>query len=141
MNLEPFKPEHLQALKLQAAQSSFQPMMTAFHGREIASAPGQAWTAFVDGKPIACAGMIEFWKGRAYAWAYLSDDFKKHAKSVHRATIAMLGGAPWRRVEMTVDVDHGTAKRWAAHLGFEREGVCRAWTTDGRDVELWAKVT
>ena len=138
--LEPFRPEHLQALKLQAAQVSAQPMMTADHGREITAAPGQAWTALVDGKPIACAGMIEFWRGRAYAWAYLSEDFKRYAKSVHRATIAMLAGAPWRRVEMTVDVNHGAAKRWAAHLGFEREGVCRAWTTDGRDVELWAKV-
>lgn len=140
MQLLAFRPEHLLTLKLQAAQASAQPLMTAQHGSEIVSAAGQAWTAVVDGKPIACAGMIEFWKGRAYAWAYLSEDFKAHAKSVHRATIALLAGAQWRRVEMTVDVHHGAAKRWAAHLGFEREGVCRAWTADGRDVELWARV-
>lgn len=140
MQLIAFLPEHLMALKLQAAQSSAQSLMTAEHGAEIVGAGGRAWTAVVDGKPIACAGMIEFWKGRAYAWAYLSEDFKAHAKSVHRATLELLSGAPWRRVEMTVDVHHGAAKRWAAHLGFEREGVCRAWTPDGRDVELWARV-
>ena len=83
MQLVAFLPEHLLSLKLQAAQSSAQPMMTTEHGDEITSAPGQAWTGFVDGKPIACAGMIEFWKGRAYAWAYLSEDFKAHVKGIH----------------------------------------------------------
>lgn len=140
MQLVAFLPEHLSALRLQEAQASAQALMTAEHGSEITSAAGQAWTAVVGGRPVACAGMVELWKGRAYAWAYLSMDFKAYAKSIHRATLALLADAPWRRVEMAVDINHGAAKRWAAHLGFEREGVCRAWTTDGRDVELWARV-
>lgn len=136
-----FRPEHLAALKLQAAQSSAQPLMTAQHGGEIAAAPGRAWTALSDGQPLMCAGMIELWSGRAYAWAYISGAALGQFKVLHRTTLELLASAPWRRVEMAVDVSHTEAKRWAWHLGFEHEGTHRAWTNDGRDVEMWARVT
>lgn len=140
MHVVPFRPEHLSALRLQAAQASAQPLMTVEHGRQIGDQIGEAWTGMSDGGPIACAGMIELWEGRAYAWAYLTD-IRGHAKAVHRAVLEALARGRWRRVEMAVDPLHAAAKRWAAHLGFEREGVARAWTPDGRDVEIWARVT
>ena len=65
----------------------------------------------------------------------------RHWKTVHRAVVSALDGATWRRIEMAVDVRDPGAKRWAAHLGFSFEGVARKWTTDGRDVEQWARVT
>jgi hypothetical protein len=114
--------------------------MTEKHGREIAMCPGVAYTAMADGEPIACAGMIELWSGRAYAWAYIGEQASKHWKTVHRAVHRALSSAKWRRVEMAVDIRDPGAKNWASHLGFVFEGVARAWTTDGRDVEIWARV-
>lgn len=141
VHIEPFRPEHLLALRLQATQATAQALMTLDHGRQIAECTGLAHTAMLDGEPIAAAGIIELWPGRAYAWAYIGEQAQWHWKTVHRAVGAALNGARWRRVEMAVDVRDPGAKRWAAHLGFTFEGVARKWTTDGRDVELWARVT
>ena len=137
----PFKPEHLAALRLQATQASAQPLMTVEHGRELLVSPGVAYTALQDGKPLICAGMIELWPGRAYAWSYIAEGAVRGWKAIHRATLAALSRAQWHRVEMAVDVRDPAAKRWAWHLGFEFEGVARKWTHDGRDVEIWARVT
>jgi hypothetical protein len=135
-----FRPEHLAALRIQAVQASAQPMMTLEHGREIAASGGLARTALADGVPIACAGLIELWKGRAYAWAYLADGWERNLRAVHRAVLAALEVSRWKRVEMAVDVRYPAGKRWAWHLGFEFEGVARAYTSDGRDCEIWARV-
>jgi len=140
--IAPFQPEHLTALRLQGMQASSQAIMTAEHGRQIAG-DGLAYTAMLTGEPIACAGVIEIWRGRAYAWAYLSDAALQHFKAVHRAVLLFLreAGARWPRIEMAVHVNHTAAKRWAFHLGFQLEGVSRKWTPDGVDVETWARVT
>ena len=135
-----FQPEHLTALKLQATQATAQPLLTLEHGRQISAATGVAQTALLDGQPIACAGVMELWPGRAYAWAYLGEQAAGRFKAVHRAVVAVLASNRWRRVEMAVDVRDPGAKRWAYHLGFDFEGVARKWTTDGRDVEIWARV-
>jgi hypothetical protein len=136
----PFRPEHLTALRIQAVQATAQASMTLEHGREILSVDGLARTALVDGEPIACAGMVEMWKGRAYAWAYLAEGWQRHLRAVHRAVLQTLDTCRWRRVEMAVDCRYPEGKRWAWHLGFEFEGVARAYTTDGRDCEIWARV-
>lgn len=135
-----FKPEHLTRLKLQATQATAAHLMTLEHGEQIAACPGLAKTAMLDGEPIVCAGMIEMWSGRAYAWAYIAEGARASFKQIHRAALSILGGVRWRRVEMAVDIRDPGAKRWASHLGFDFEGVARKWTIDGRDVEIWARV-
>ena len=141
VRIEPFRPEHLLALRLQATQATAQALMTLDHGRQIAACAGLAQSAMVGDEPSASAGVIQLWPGRAYAWAYLGEQAARHWKTVHRAVNAALDGARWRRIEMAVDVRDPGAKRWAHHLGFAFEGVARKWTTDGRDVEIWARVT
>ena len=141
VTIEPFRPEHLLSLRLQATQATAQALMTLDHGNQIAACAGIARTAVLDGEPIAAAGVIELWPGRAYAWAYIGEHAAGHWKAVHRAVVAALVKSKWRRIEMAVDVRDPGAKRWAAHLGFSFEGVARKWTTDGRDVEQWARVT
>lgn len=141
VRIETFRPEHLLTLRLQATQATAQALMTLDHGRQIAACPGLAQSAMLGDEPIASAGIIQLWPGRAYAWAYIGEKAARHWKTVHRAVVEALDGARWRRIEMAVDVRDPGAKRWAAHLGFDFEGVARKWTTDGRDVEIWARVT
>lgn len=139
----PFKPEHLTALRLQGMQAGAQPLMTVEHGNQLAGMTGLAYTALDAGEPIGCAGVIELWHGRAYAWAYLSDRALQQFKPVHRAVHDFLcvAAARWGRIEMAIEPSHAAAKRWAFHLGFEFENVARKWTPDGRTVELWSRVT
>ncbi len=141
LHIVPFQPEHLAALKIQAVQASAQPSMTLEFGRQIQASVGMARTALLEGQPIACAGITELWKGRGFAWAYLGDGWERHAKAIHRAVLEVLKASRWRRVEMAVDSRYPAAKRWAWHLGFDFEGVARAYTPDGRDCEIWARVS
>jgi len=61
-------------------------------------------------------------------------------KTIHRVVLAVLVAAPWRRIEMAVDCEHASAYRWAQRLGFACEGRMRAYTPDGRDSFLFARI-
>lgn len=134
-----FQPEHLLALKLQATQATAESWITRDLADGLKGCP-LAMTALVDGKPVACAGLAEQWQGRAYAWSFLGESAASYFRHIHRAVLAVLAEAKYRRVEMAVDVRDPAAKRWAWHLGFDFEGVARKWAADGRDVEIWARV-
>lgn len=138
IEIVPFRPEHLAAIRLQGVQASAQYQCTEAFGREIAANVGLARTALVDGKPIACAGLTELWPHRAYAWAYLGEGWERHTKTVMRAVLAALRACRWRRVEAAIDIRYSAGKRWVQRLGFEYEGTHRAFTSDGRDCECWA---
>lgn len=141
VEIVPFRPEHLAAIRLQGVQASAQHQCTVEFGRVLAEQVGMARTALVGGAPIACAGLTELWPGRAYAWAFLSEGWERYAKAVHRGVLAALRTSRWRRVEASIDVRYSAARRWIARLGFEFEGVARAYTTDGRDCEIWARAS
>ena len=46
----------------------------------------------------------------------------------------------YRRLETMVDPTHAAAVRWITRLGFEREGTCRSYAPDGRDLDIYARV-
>jgi hypothetical protein len=135
-----FKPRHLAALKLQQAQAHAQCDMIEDHGTAVVKHSGRAFTALLDGRPIGCAGAVELWPGRAYGWAYLSEDALRHSRAIHRYALKALARMPWRRIEAYTEIGHAAAARWLLHLGFRFECVARAWGPDGRDVRQFARV-
>lgn len=140
VEIVPFLPEHLAAMRLQAVQASAQAQCTLEFGRQMAAQTGLARTVLADGSPIVVAGLTELWPGRAFAWAYLAEGWERHAKTVHRTALETLRLCRWRRVEAAIDLRYSAAKRWADRLGFEFEGVAKAYTPDGRHMEIWARV-
>lgn len=140
MNIVRMRAEHVQAVQLQEAQAFAIPMITAEHAQQLANADGVAWTALDGDEVIACAGIVQVHEQRGIAWAMFSDRALRQFKLIHRVARAVLERSQWRRIEMTVDVRHDAAIQWAERLGFEREGVMRAVTPDGRDCFLYAKV-
>lgn len=139
MIVEPLRVEHVRQLRLQAAQAEFAPSLTDQHVHDLI-VHGEAYAAVADGMVIACAGVLERWHGRASAWALLSDQAGRHMLELTRAIAAWLERSGLRRVETHVDVNFAAAHRWARLLGFEREGTMRAYTSDGRDADLYARV-
>lgn len=103
---------------------------------------GTAWAALFDGRPVLAAGLVEFWPGRAYAWALLSADAGPLLLPLTRAIRSELDRVPCRRVEMAVDAEFPQAIRWAQLLGFECETPepMRRYTPDGRSAYLFARV-
>lgn len=133
MKVVPFHMEHLARLDVQEAQRA------EFERSAVASF-GDAHTALVDGHPVACAGLLELWPGRAWAWALVGRDAGPHMLSITHAVREQLQRSPFRRIELAVDATFGNGCRWARALGFDLEARARAFMPDGRDAFLYSRV-
>jgi len=134
------RPEHLLAVQMQAAQAHGQRYVTETMAHELVAGQGVGWSAQHEGQIIACAGILQMHEARGMAWAMFAQTALAHFKTIHRVVLAVLAAAPWRRIEMTVDARHESACRWAERLGFACEGLMRAYTPDGRDCYLYARI-
>jgi RimJ/RimL family protein N-acetyltransferase len=101
-----------------------------------------AATLMRDGRPVACAGALEFWENRALVWSWLSDDVTaRDFRVVHGYAKRFLEGLPFRRLEAAVDVGFEAGHRWVKALGFRCEAPrMEAFEIDGRDSALYARV-
>jgi hypothetical protein len=140
MIVQPFQPEHLERLLLQPAQEYARPYLSDPAYAKALVLPGHSFTALDGDRVLACAGIIPLWEGRAEAWALMGRDLRAHFLAIHHATRRFLNACGMRRVEAAVDAQFGCAKGWIEALGFEEEGVLRAYTPDGRDCIRYARV-
>jgi len=135
----PFAPEHILQLDVQDAQR-----LTDEEQAQALAAPfGWAWTGLVNGVPVACAGLVEVWQGRAYAWALLARTAGPWMAAITRAVRRALRATPFDRIEMAVEAGFAAGQRWAVMLGFELETPqpLRRYLPGGRDAYLYAMVT
>jgi hypothetical protein len=135
-----FRPAHLDELRLQPSQE----YLSAFvgrpgYGQELVEA-GPCYTVRRDGKIICCAGVVNLWTGRASAWALLSWDAGKSMRPLHREVLKFLDRCEIRRVEAYVYPAFEPGHRWARMLGFEFEGLMRAFGQDGNDMAMYARI-
>ena len=140
MRIEQFKPEHLTELLLQPSQAMMQPVLSQRdYGTALASA-GPAYTVIIDDNVVACLGIIPQWEGRAIAWGLIGSEAGKEFYAIHKAVKRFLDLQDYRRIETAVSSDFEQGHRWAKLLGFENEGTMRAYTPDGRDCDLYARI-
>ena len=134
-----FKPADLDELRLQPAQE----YLAAFvgrpgYGQELVDA-GPCYTVRQDGKIIYCAGVVELWQGRASAWALLSGEAGRSMIGLHRMVKDFLDNCGIRRVEAYVYPDFEPGHRWARMLGFEQEGLMKAFQ-QGADMVMYSRI-
>ncbi len=107
-------------------------------------AAGPAWTAEWRGRVVGCAGIAVQMGGRGECWCFIGRDMPRAAWVViHRAVRSRLGQAPAlgvHRLEATAAVGFPPARRWLEMLGFECEGVARAYAPDRSDCFRYARV-
>lgn len=104
------------------------------------SEAGLAWTGEHEGVILGIAGLLPQWENRALAWTLISDEAGPHFRCIHKAVKRMLDVSEFRRIEATVDVGFDAGQRWMNLLGFEHEGLMRAYRPDGADMHLYARV-
>lgn len=106
-------------------------------------ASGTAYTAMVGGKVACCFGYQILWPGVAEAWMLTSDQINTRAVSLTRSAgryfdhIATKEGL--KRLQITVNVRHRLAVRWAIALQFTQEGRLRRYGPDGSDHIMFAR--
>lgn len=143
LDFVPFRPEHLGWLRLQAAQAYLQPLMSEPEYGVSLTGP-YAWSAMLRDRPVACAGILPQWPGRAIAWALLTRELgpRQFLRAHHKvaAVLRAAHAAGIRRIETTVDAGFNAGHRWARALGFRPEGLMRAYSPDGRDHLLYGRI-
>lgn len=91
---------------------------------------GRSWTGVVNGVPIVCAGVIQHWRGRSEAWAFMSHRTGPHMLWITREVKKKLDEVQGR-IEITVRHDFVAGQRWAALLGFKIEGWLERYGPEG----------
>jgi hypothetical protein len=140
-----FEPGDLALLELQPQQQmemgalpDWRSLGAMLHGA------GPAWTALLGGRAIGCGGFCVHVGGRAEAWCFMADGIPRAAwVALHRAVLAripQLAALKVHRVEASTALGWPPGKRWLEMLGFESEGVLRAYGPDRRDFLRFARV-
>lgn len=92
----------------------------------------QAFVGLLDGEPVALGG-LSFIKGNVVAFCNLSDEMRKHPKTLHKAAMAVMKAAlstGYRHVFALRDENEPTAPRWLERLGFrpiDAAGMVHRW--------------
>ena len=141
MIARPWEPGDVGKMRLQGAQDYLSKIVVP---DDIDLSPlvphGFAWTGEVDGEIIVVGGLEPVWNDRAIAFAFMFANAGPHFLTIHRAVKSFLDQAPFRRIEATIDVGFKAGARWMKMLGFELEGLMKAYRPDGADMLLYAKV-
>lgn len=140
MRIERFRAVDLTRLAVQPAQAASQALFAdPGYGAAIARGP-YAFTVLAGDTVLGCGGMVIEWPGRGVLWSVLSEAAGPHMRAIHRAVLGFLQQADVRRVEMAVDVSFAAGHRWAKMLGMTPEGTMRAYSPDGDDYVLYARI-
>lgn len=100
-----------------------------------------AYTAMLDGRIVACAGVYHLASYIGEAWALISEEFVNGPVRLKAKVIkAMKDGiasANIQRVQANTEVDFIEAQKFLEALGFEKEGIAKAFNPDGRDSVMY----
>ena len=134
----PFEAAHVAQLTLQPRQAREVAFLEA-DMLKLLEGP-LAYTAALEGHPVACCGiqMREF--GIGTLWSFLGDDAGPYMTTLTRAGRRLMAIADLRRIEATTPVDFLAGCRWLKVLGFQLEGTMRRFAPDGADHLLYSRV-
>lgn len=112
----------------QAVQLGVVRAMTIEEARDLAEGPGEAWTARVDDRIVACFGLRETFPGtQAVAWAILSDHVGRSHLKITRFARQRIVASPLRRIEAIVRAAVPAEGAWAALVGLDAAHVLRCF--------------
>ena len=136
----PFEPAHIQQIEVHATQTLFFHTHWDEEQAQAVASSGPCFTMIHDGKVLCCSGVSIQWEGRAIAWAIMSKDAGPHMRRIFKAIADFFNINGSKRVEAHVDPSEESHRRFITMLGFELEGRMRAFSPDGRDFELYARI-
>ena len=137
-----FQAIDLSLLQLQPAQLADWPEGDELVARGAVFAQSEHAYSFVNDKTeiVACAGLLVNHANCMTAWALLSQMVLSDFLAVSRWLRRFHEKLVCRRVDMMVRGSFTNGHQWARLMGFEHEGVQRAWFPDGDDLHVYARV-
>lgn len=110
------------------------------------SGNGPSWTAVIDGRAVAAAGIVIPWPGLGMAWMVVQDGASIPplwlTRTVKRFLNALVQRHALRRLEAVAIQDSVMNARWLEAIGFtiERLGVARRYLEDGHSVVRYERI-
>jgi len=108
------------------------------------STPGNAFTMFMDDKPVFAIGVVVLWKGVAEGWVIASQNIFEMkflaAKSMKIITEELCKKNKIKRLQTSVKSEFKQGVRFATWLGMEVEGLKKSYGPDGSDYYQLARI-
>ena len=143
--LKPFKQEHADQIisygmnhKLMEIDASFKDNRICLEDR------GDAYTLFINKKPVVAGGICLLWQGVCEGWVIANQniyDIKFLApKLIKVNTIKLCEKNKIKRLQTSVKADFIPGVRFANWLGLETEGLMKKYGPDGSDYYRMARI-
>lgn len=142
MEVRKYEPADFIAIRLQPEQVAAWKHLQNYETATALATAQECFTATVDGEIIACVGLIKFWEGRRYVWAYLAQNAGPHLVALTWRIRRWLRYHGKGRIEAAIDPEFKSAVKWALLLGFKNETPEKHMKeyVPGRDYDLYARV-
>ena len=140
-----FKQEHADKIISYGMNSKLMELDASYKDHRICLADkGNAYTLFIDNKPIVAGGIIVIWKGVAEGWVMANQniyDVKLLAcKEIKNRTDLLCEKNKIKRLQTSVKASFTTGVRFASWLGLKNEGLMKNYGPDGSDYLRMAKI-
>jgi len=144
--LKPFLPEHADQIiaiglndKLMEIDASYKDNRICDH-----SQPGNAYTMFVNDKPVFACGIVVLWDGVAECWVMASQNIYEMkflaARTILDLQDKLCKKNKIRRLQTSVKADFKLGLRLATWCGLEVEGLKKKYGPDGSDYYQLGKI-
>ena len=144
--LKPFKPEHADEIVSIGLNDKLMEIDASYTDNRICdhSQPGNAYTMFIDGKPVFACGIVVLWKGVAECWVMASQNIYDikflAAKTILELQDKLCKKNKIKRLQTSVKADFKLGVRFATWLGLEIEGIKKCYGPDGSDYYQLGKI-
>jgi hypothetical protein len=140
-----FKQEHADKIISYGMNDKLMELDASYKDHRICLADkGNAYTLFIDNKPIVAGGIIVIWKGVAEGWVMANQniyDVKLLAcKEIKNRTDLLCEKNKIKRLQTSVKASFTTGVRFASWLGLKKEGLMKNYGPDGSDYLRMAKI-
>ena len=141
-----FKPEHADEIISFGMNSKLMEIDASFEDNRICnySTKGNAYTMFMNDKPIFAIGIVILWDGVAEGWVLASQNIFEmkflSAKTMKELTDDMCKKNKIKRLQTSVKADFKLGIRFATWLGLEIEGLKKQYGPDGSDYYQLGKI-
>tara|TARA_R110000822_G_scaffold90191_1_gene208668 strand:- start:726 stop:1175 length:450 start_codon:yes stop_codon:yes gene_type:complete len=144
--IKDFKPEHAKEIISFGMNSKLMEIDAGYEDNHIYnySVKGNAYTMFMNDKPIFAIGIVILWNGVAEGWVLASQNIFEMkflaAKTMKELTDDMCKKNKIKRLQTSVKVDFKLGVRFATWLGLEVEGLKKKYGPDGSDYYQLGKI-
>jgi len=144
--LKGFEPDHAKKIISYGMNSKLMEIDAGFEDNHIYnySTEGNAYTMFVNGKPVFSIGIVVLWSGVAEGWVLASQNIFElkflAAKTMKELTDDMCKKNKIKRLQTSVKADFKLGVRFATWLGLEIEGLKKSYGPDGSDYYQLGKI-